>query len=555
MTGLASAGAVGRPRRIGPSAPTSSRRAPRSGASRSTTTSAVSASPTSCPRPARWSASTGTSPRPTRSASSWPSGPAARRTRTRWSRSSRRSSASACGSSRCCSSAPEIQAAGVGRALLARVMPPGGTAGDAGPMTMATATDSAQPISNALYATYGIVPRIPLLEPLGLAERPEAFGPLPSGVTPVPFEAVAGRVAGRGRPPRAGRRRRRARPRGPGRRPPARPSLPARGVAARLALPRARRRRRSATATRPRRVGSDRSPSATRTCWRPVLGHLTTAVQPRGAFALWLPGSADRAVVPALRAGFRLDQFPILLCWDRPFADFAATCRSPPACSSERTRPHRTGPSSGARLTARHVCRARGRVVASGHDVAPLAVPADGVLLARAGDACRRTSHPRSRPVTIAPAPTAARSLRERVLRRPNEQADPGTRGPRAARRHQAVPQRQGGAPRRRPRHPRRRLRLPRRPVGRRQVDAHQAAHPRRDRDPGRRRARRPGPRPAAAPPGPEDAPQDRDHLPGLQAAADQDGLGERRVRARGDRHAAPPDHARRSTACWRWSG
>jgi hypothetical protein len=55
----------------------------------------------------------------------------------------------------------------------------------------------------------------------------------------------------------------------------------------------------------------------------PVLGHLTTAVQPRGAFALWLPGSADRAVVPALRAGFRLDQFPILLCWDRPFADFS----------------------------------------------------------------------------------------------------------------------------------------------------------------------------------------------------------------------------------------
>ena len=35
----------------------------------------------------------------------------------------------------------------------------------------------------------------------------------------------------------------------------------------------------------------------------------------------------------------------------------------------------------------------------------------------------------------------------------------------------------------------------------------------------------------------------------------DQDGLGERRVRARGDRHAPPPDHARRSTASWRWSG
>ena len=54
-----------------------------------------------------------------------------------------------------------------------------------------------------------------------------------------------------------------------------------------------------------------------------VVGHLTAAVQPRGAFALWLPGSADRAVVPVLRSGLRLDQFPILLCWDRPFADFS----------------------------------------------------------------------------------------------------------------------------------------------------------------------------------------------------------------------------------------
>jgi hypothetical protein len=53
----------------------------------------------------------------------------------------------------------------------------------------------------------------------------------------------------------------------------------------------------------------------------PILGHLSNAVTPRGAFALWLPGTADRAVVPALQAGFRLDQFPVLLCWDRPFAD------------------------------------------------------------------------------------------------------------------------------------------------------------------------------------------------------------------------------------------
>ena len=50
---------------------------------------------------------------------------------------------------------PHVQAAGVGRALLAQVMPEPATG-----MSMATATDSAQPISNALYSRYGIVPRI-----------------------------------------------------------------------------------------------------------------------------------------------------------------------------------------------------------------------------------------------------------------------------------------------------------------------------------------------------------------------------------------------------------
>ena len=36
---------------------------------------------------------------------------------------------------------------------------------------------------------------------------------------------------------------------------------------------------------------------------------------------MWLPGTAGEAVTATLRAGLRLDQFPILLCWDRPFAD------------------------------------------------------------------------------------------------------------------------------------------------------------------------------------------------------------------------------------------
>jgi hypothetical protein len=43
---------------------------------------------------------------------------------------------------------------------------------------------------------------------------------------------------------------------------------------------------------------------------------------PRGAFSIWIGGPADRPLVAALQAGFRLDAFPVLLCWDRPFADF-----------------------------------------------------------------------------------------------------------------------------------------------------------------------------------------------------------------------------------------
>ena len=53
---------------------------------------------------------------------------------------------------------PEEQASGIGRLLLERVLPAPGSG-----MTLATATDSAQPISNALYSRFGMVPRMPLL--------------------------------------------------------------------------------------------------------------------------------------------------------------------------------------------------------------------------------------------------------------------------------------------------------------------------------------------------------------------------------------------------------
>ena len=210
---------------------------------------------------------------------------------------------------------PEAQRSGVGRALLQAIAPSADAA-----TVRATATDTAQPISNGLYASLGIVPRLPLLDLIGLPERPEVFGPLPSGVSPVPFADLAAGPSG-----------------GAGHRELAdavdaldRETL---GVAHPLDHRYLRQEGRRGWlyrgpdgavlaygyATEAGRIG----PIATRdeTLVAPILGHLSAAVIPRGAFAIWLPGAADRAVVAALQAGFRLEGFPVLLCWDQPFAD------------------------------------------------------------------------------------------------------------------------------------------------------------------------------------------------------------------------------------------
>ena len=80
---------------------------------------------------------------------------------------------------------PDEQARGLGRALLDAVLP-----ADDDPATLATCTDAAQPISNALYARRGIVPRVPVLELVG---RPDRAAPpsLPGDVRSVPFELLA----------------------------------------------------------------------------------------------------------------------------------------------------------------------------------------------------------------------------------------------------------------------------------------------------------------------------------------------------------------------------
>lgn len=210
---------------------------------------------------------------------------------------------------------PGEQGSGVGRALLERVMPvPGDGA------VLATGTDSQQPISNALYARYGMVPRMPLL---GLVGRPaglRAFGRLPAGVSATPFEAVAREGADHD----AGERRLAAVV--------DRIDKRVAGFAHRADHGFLRADRRGFLFRREgRAVGYGYASASGRVgpiavldeaLLAPVLGHLLEAIEPRGASAVWAPGLADGAVVPLLRAGFRLDGFPVLLCWTRPFADF-----------------------------------------------------------------------------------------------------------------------------------------------------------------------------------------------------------------------------------------
>ncbi|HEY6013134.1 MAG TPA: GNAT family N-acetyltransferase [Candidatus Limnocylindrales bacterium] len=203
---------------------------------------------------------------------------------------------------------PELQGLGVGRELLARVLPTDDE------MARSTATDSAQPISNALYASYGIVPRMPLLNLVGLPERPDAFGSLPSGITPVSFDTIAGRPAGSGGPGGGGHDGLNRLIEGLDR------------DVVGVAHPQDHRFLRAEARHGWLGPVAARDPDLL----APILGHLTSAVIPRGASAIWVGGEADRALVALLRAGFRLESFPVLLCWDRPYADFSRYLPSSP---------------------------------------------------------------------------------------------------------------------------------------------------------------------------------------------------------------------------------
>ena len=211
---------------------------------------------------------------------------------------------------------PGVQGRGLGRALLALAMPGDGP----GVAWRATATDSVQPISNGLYGSLGLVPRVPLLRLVGLPGRAD-FGALPDGVEAIGFDEVPDDADGLGRSALAAELSNLDRDAAGFDRTRDHAFHADEGRIGFLFRDRAGDAVGYGYSSEAGRVG----PVAVRDAalLGPVMGHLVRAVRPRGAFGVWVPGSAGEAIVPLLRAGFRFDGFPVLLCWDRPFADLA----------------------------------------------------------------------------------------------------------------------------------------------------------------------------------------------------------------------------------------
>ncbi len=229
---------------------------------------------------------------------------------------------------------PAEQHRGLGRALLSQVLPSSPAAGEtdreresglAGPPgVLATCTDSAQPVSNGLYSKLGIVARMPVFNLVGRPASAAAFPALPDDVEAIPIDTVVS-LSHRN------------------------PAEPGRlelletidsldrevlGYAHRSDHVFLRVQGRTGFLYRSAAgqvLGYGYSSTVGRfgplaildeTLIAPVIGHLLRTIEPRGAVSAWVPGANDRAMVALLRAGLRIEGFPAMLCWTRPFASF-----------------------------------------------------------------------------------------------------------------------------------------------------------------------------------------------------------------------------------------
>ncbi len=206
---------------------------------------------------------------------------------------------------------PEEQGLGLGQTILERTLREATGAVRTGGIR-ATVTDSAQPISHALYGRIGIVPRMPILHLLGSPDETGRLPALPHGVAaravndagPFADDAIASldrEVLGYVRPDdhrffwRDGRR----------------GFLYEDGAGSAVAY---------GYVAPSGRVG----PIAVRDerLLGPIIGHLVEAVPPADASGIWVPGAAGSTVSTLLEARYRIDGFPALLGWDRPFGSF-----------------------------------------------------------------------------------------------------------------------------------------------------------------------------------------------------------------------------------------
>jgi GNAT superfamily N-acetyltransferase len=220
---------------------------------------------------------------------------------------------------------PRFQGRGIGTALLERVMvrPPAPAAGlpardpsaatPADELTFATATDSVQPISAALYSRYRMVPRLPVLQVVGRPRDTAGLARLPNGVRVVEAtpesggsDAVVGRidaaVLGHEHPV---------------------DHAFLRSEVRRLFLLESER---NGVVGYGYVAPSGRfGPLAALDAGllAPLALELMARVRAAGAYAIWVPGAADELVVALLEAGLRFESFPALLSWTRPFADFS----------------------------------------------------------------------------------------------------------------------------------------------------------------------------------------------------------------------------------------
>ncbi len=204
--------------------------------------------------------------------------------------------------------APGEQGRGIGRALLEMVMD--GTDG----LLLGTATDSAQPISNALYARVGIVPRVPLLHLAGMIEHDGAVPQLDDGIT---VERIVQLPADRARDSLANIDRELL----GYEHPEDHAYLREDGRTGFLYVDPSGRPVGYGYATSVGRVGPVAALDGA--SMPAIVGDLLRRVPANGAQSLRVPGDAAPVVTMLLRAGFRLEPFPILVAFSEPYADLA----------------------------------------------------------------------------------------------------------------------------------------------------------------------------------------------------------------------------------------